>query len=322
MKIRKLLSLLSFLIIASVVLFSCGKETSEPPTQLPGDVSFTAEVSPTGQLESGANAVIKITVVNADSVISDLPGALKLDGTCTKEVSTPGLTSTTIYHFKIYKEAKVDYKNVTVYVNEIVGPPNPTIVLTSSVDTLPVGGGEVTINIVTTSADSVLSIFDGKKLNPNCSEVYIIDTTTTFIYEAYGPGGMKSKSITVVVTEPPLPLTIPELLCLAPWQMVKLELKLVDGDWHEGNVGCSSDDTYTFYFYPQIGVVNFGEIKCDDEPDSGQGPWTLEGNLLDTGDPGGIINEIIQIASDTLVWVYCFNDGSCTRETFIHPPQE
>lgn len=305
-----------FLFLLVIFIQGCGEKDLIEPTNPTNELSLILIATPETLGPEGGTSVINITAV-ADSTVSDLPGATFIAGSFTKSVETPILDKTTSFHFKSYLNGKMVYRYVSVYVTPL---PKPTIVLTSSVDTLDIGGGEVTITIATTDADSVFSVFDGKMLLPNCSENYTIDTTTTFSYEAYGPGGTISKYITVFVEIAPPPLTLPQYLCKEPWGMVMLEFKSLEGNWSEATIMlCQLDNLLDFY---QDGTFlhNFGVIKCSsNEPDSSIGRWGLDGNFIDFGDPGGFINEIVYISRDTLVWVYCFSDGSCTRETFVHP---
>jgi hypothetical protein len=304
-----------FLYLVLLIIPGCGKDPIEPITPVE-ELSLRVQAMPNILDSPGLKAVIEITAV-ADSTVSDLPGATFISGSFTKTVETPKLGQTTTFRFRSYLDGEVAYNNVTIHVLGVPSPPNPTLTLTSSVSILPIGGGEVTITIITTSADSVFSFFDGKKLLPNCNETYIIDTTTTFTYEAYGPGGKIKKDTIVVVEEP---LTIAQLLFLASLKIVKLEFKLVDGDWYEGDIGCRSDDKLTFYIEPQTVTEDYGEIKCGGSTqDSASFPWVLDGYFISIGDPRGIIREITFISNDTLVWIYCFSDGVCTRETFVHP---
>ncbi len=317
---KKVVALSRIIFFALVLLCIPGCEKETPPTPITPPVkelSLSLRATPETLEPDGGVSIIEIIAV-ADSTVSDLPGATLILGSFTKQVETPVLKKTTTFNFRSYLKGKVLYRYVSVYVTKL---PQPTISLSSSVDTLPIGGGEVIITITSTQTDTVVSLFDGKILPPNCVDTHFIDTTTSFIYEAHGPGGMKSKSITIFVKEPPPPLTTAELLCLAPWRRSQLEFKYPgDENWYEAVIDeCLLDDIITFYI-DNTSLSNFGEIKCNENmPNFAYGPWILDGDSLCLGDPRGLWSEITHISTDTIVWVYCFGDGGCTRETRVHP---
>ncbi|MFA5971537.1 MAG: hypothetical protein WC780_04215 [Lentimicrobiaceae bacterium] len=173
---------------------------------------------------------------------------------------------------------------------------------------------------IVSNADSMTSdIPEAKMLQAPISKIVetgLITETTIYHVVFYLNGkGVDIANPTFFVRDP----TMEELLCLyGPWSMVKLEFQDAPGlPWYEADIwDCNKDNLLYFYLTPtKKEVSDRGEILCSNEPKTSEGPWTLSGNILNTGGE----EEIITLNQDTLIWVYRPGTLDSTRETFIHP---
>lgn len=300
-----------FLSLVLFIIPGCGKDPIVNPIPVPTIELKTSD----GSVPYMGSTTVYYHVYNGDM--------MTLNGeSISKEVDSLRLINLTneititVYAKNSSGEAS---ENITILVEDRIIH-LPTILVIIQSQNLPIGGDTVTITLFNTYTDSVYCYFNNKWYAPNSIvKLFVNQDTTEIRFEAKGPDGTKSTSVTVFVEQPPVPLTISQLLCLAPWQMIRLEFFIPGTPWYDGNIGCSSDDIWNFSLIPQRVTIDFGDIKCSDGEVSLSWPWTLNDELLDTGDSGGIISEITFISADTLVWVYCFGDGACTRETFVHP---
>lgn len=298
-----------FLSVLILSLVNTGCDKDEKPEYLAyPKLTISSE---SYKLEYGEKTVIHISALNTDSIISDLPGAFKLDGSFNGSVETPELTLTTTYHFKAFGNGKVSEMILVITINEV------DLSVTATPTNL-IGAGTVLISWSSTNADSIKSDLPGVTGISGSLEI-IPQTSGTYTYTffAYGKGNRTtSKDVSFSVL---LPTPDEALLCLAPWKMVKLQFQDTPEDTlREVEIyECLKDNLFTFYFNPNLAIYNTGEIHCyEDEPQNQQGEWTLIGDILNTGSDSFIKT----LTEDTLV--YWYHTGGAiqkTFETWIHP---
>lgn len=305
---KKILHFLTIGIILSLVN-GCEKPNDEPKLPLLPIIKVSADPA---TIEYGSSSIINITTTNTDSIVSDLPGLTGVSGS----FPTPKLTETTTFHFVAHSgKGLTDTANVTIIVKEL--PPPPTVSVSANPYTV-IRGKTTTISWnVTGEVDSVKSDLSG--ISTKSGSITLTPQESRLItLTAYGKGGITSDTAMVTVIDPPPP-TMEELLCnFGPWNKIKLEFQqaLAGSPWIEYAIWeCSKDNLYYFYLTPTKKMVSDkGVITCSsDETRIREGPWSLSGNILDTGG----LTEIITLNKDTLVWVY--GTGEKVRETFIHP---
>ena len=308
--------MLSFLVVLFLVLFGCEKE---PVPALGPTIQVSANPL---QISYGSKSIVNLTKTNTDSVrVTSRPSQLFEISGVSGIFPTPVLTTTTTFTFTAYsKDGKTSFAEVTIIVkNE---PTNtPTIVVTA--DPLEIFKGEMTtISWNSENALSIKATFGGVNNFSGSTEVGP-GITTDYTVTVYGLAG-KSASATVTVTiKEPVFTENEKLLNLAPWSNIKLEFLFeLGGKWELEEIWeCMKDDRMIFYLGPsKIEVYDNGEALCyKDQPKTQQGPWTLNGFIINTG----IDYEIKTLNQDTLVWVYESPDTSgkmvWVRETFIHP---
>lgn len=307
------LYLFGFLLLLFV---GCQKDPDElivPPLEL--SLKASPEI-----INFGQTSTINIDVKNADSTFSDIPEAVLAKGSFVKSVNVAPVV-TTIYHVRAYQKGKVSIVSVTIVV---IPPSAPSIVANFNPSSIEKGKKTVFSWNVTGLVDSVKSNLPGVSGLSGNIEITPTESLTATI-TAYGKGGVTTQKVTLTVTEP-LPSTDEELLCnFGPWKKIKMEFQHdYDGSWAEQEIWqCMQDDLMFFYLTPTKKEVYYnGEIRCGTENKSQEGPWSLNGVIINTG----IDYKIVTLNLNILVWIYestWFSpDGwkkMWVKETFVHP---
>lgn len=313
----KKLALLLTLFLSLVLLLApgCGKDPIDPQT--PPKV-LTWSITPLyDTVKEGSKVQIKI-VTNADSISADFPEAKTLYSPINRTVESQPITQTTIYHMAFYINGKVvDIANPTYFVRKIILPPPPTVTVSANPYTVIRGKTTIVSWNVAGEVDSIKSNLPDvstKGLSTTFGSITMTPQSSMLItVTAYGKGGSTSDTATITVIDPPPP-TPEELLCnFGPWKMVYLEFQdIITLSWKPAEIwSCRKDDSYHFYLNHRA-VNDVGAILCSSDDQTIEGPWSLNGSVLNVG----YNLNIITLNKDSLVWIY--NTGSNVRETFIH----
>lgn len=204
--------------------------------------------------------------------------------------------------------------------------PLPVISVTANPDTLPIGGGIVTIIWTTQNADSVL--IDGIWFTePNGSTQIERDITSDISALAKGKGGETTSNGFIYV------LRMDDFLASGTWTYYQgdftdtLGVFMENFFMWENALPCQRDDTRTFTMNPNISVLDPG-VQCSGENiQISIKTWSLNDSILMIGEYT-MIHKIILLTKDILVYTISSfmdnGDGTWTpilvKNTYKHLP--